>query len=71
MRFLAAAALLFTTAIVSPAAKTLDLYFIDVEGGQATLLVTPAGQSLLVDAGWPGFNQRDATRMPTWRNRPA
>jgi len=36
-----------------PAAKTLDIYFIDVEGGQSTLLVTPAGQTLLVDAGFP------------------
>src|SRR5262245_2606550 len=36
------------------APKTLDIYFIDVEGGQATLIVTPAGESLLVDAGFPG-----------------
>ena len=35
-------------------ASTLDIYFIDVEGGQATLIVTPAGESLLVDAGFPG-----------------
>ena len=35
-------------------AKTLEIYFIDVEGGQSTLLITPAGQSLLVDAGFPG-----------------
>jgi len=33
---------------------TLDLYFIDVEGGQATLVVTPRGESLLIDAGFPG-----------------
>lgn len=36
------------------AARTLDIYFIDVEGGQSTLIVTPAGESLLVDAGFPG-----------------
>lgn len=35
------------------ATKTLDLYFIDVEGGQSTLIVTPAGQTMLVDAGFP------------------
>ncbi len=35
------------------AVKTLDIYFIDVEGGQATLIVTPAGQTMLVDAGFP------------------
>jgi beta-lactamase superfamily II metal-dependent hydrolase len=45
------------------AAKTLDVYFIDVEGGQATLLVTPSRQSMLVDAGWPGFSGRDADRI--------
>src|ERR671937_245315 len=33
---------------------TLDIYFIDVEGGQATLLVAPGGETLLVDAGFPG-----------------
>jgi competence protein ComEC len=43
--------------------KTLQIYFVDVEGGQATLLVAPSGQSLLVDTGWPGFNNRDADRI--------
>jgi beta-lactamase superfamily II metal-dependent hydrolase len=47
------------------AAKTLDLYFIDVEGGQATLVVTPSGQSLLVDTGYAGFGGRDAVRIAT------
>jgi len=45
------------------ARNTLDIYFVDVEGGQATLLVTPAGESLLVDAGWPGFEGRDPVRI--------
>lgn len=43
--------------------RTLDLYFIDVEGGAATLIVTPAGESALIDAGWDGFDGRDATRI--------
>ena len=43
--------------------KPLQIYFIDVEGGQATLVVSPAGQSLLIDAGWPGFGGRDAERI--------
>jgi len=43
--------------------KTLKIYFVDVEGGQATLFVTPAGQSLLIDTGWPGFGGRDADRI--------
>src|SRR5215471_8058730 len=34
--------------------SALDIYFIDVEGGQATLIVTPSHESLLVDAGFPG-----------------
>ena len=43
--------------------KTLDIYFIDVEGGQATLFVTPQHESLLVDTGWPGHESRDAKRI--------
>src|SRR5215467_712559 len=43
--------------------KNLQIYFIDVEGGQATLLVAPSGQTLLVDTGWPGNNNRDADRI--------
>jgi len=45
------------------AAQTLDIYFIDVEGGQATLVVTPAGQSMLIDTGWDGFDNRDPKRI--------
>ncbi|MBV9083386.1 MAG: MBL fold metallo-hydrolase [Acidobacteriaceae bacterium] len=45
--------------------KPLEIFFVDVEGGQATLFVTPAGQSLLVDTGW-GYNAyRDANRIAT------
>lgn len=43
------------------APKTLDIYFIDVEGGAATLIVTPLGESLLVDSGFPG--ERDPARI--------
>ena len=46
-----------------PAAKNLEIYFIDVEGGQATLFVAPSGQSMLVDTGWSGHNSRDADRI--------
>lgn len=58
------AALVCLTA--GPAAQTtkpLDIYFIDVEGGQATLLVTPSGQSMLIDTGYPGFGDRDVNRI--------
>ena len=58
--------LLMATAWAAPAPRgrtTLDIYFVDVEGGQATLFVTPQGQSLLIDTGWPGNNGRDADRI--------
>src|SRR5437879_2769017 len=45
------------------ARNALQIYFIDVEGGQATLFVTPGGQSLLIDTGWPGNDGRDADRI--------
>jgi competence protein ComEC len=41
----------------------LHIYFVDVEGGQATLFVTPAKQSLLIDTGWSGNDGRDADRI--------
>ena len=47
----------------SASAGKLKVYVIDVEGGQSTLFVTPEGQSLLVDTGWPGNNGRDADRI--------
>src|SRR5277367_1122184 len=43
------------------AAPPLKIYWIDVEGGGATLVVTPAGESLLIDAG--EALPRDATRV--------
>lgn len=46
-----------------PAGKALEIYYVDVEGGAATLIVTPAGESILVDTGWPGFEGRDAKRI--------
>ncbi len=35
------------------AARNLDIYVIDVEGGKSVLMVSPSGQSMLFDAGWP------------------
>jgi competence protein ComEC len=48
-------------AISGQAEKTLEVYWVDVEGGAATLIVTPAGQSILIDSGNPGT--RDAGRI--------
>jgi beta-lactamase superfamily II metal-dependent hydrolase len=53
--------LILLTAATLSAQKTLDIYWIDAEGGAATLIVTPAGQSLLADTGNPG--DRDAQRI--------
>ena len=43
--------------------NNLVAYFVDVEGGQATLIVTPDGESVLIDAGWSGNEARDASRI--------
>ena len=40
---------------------TLDIYYLDVEGGGGTLIVSPSGAALLIDAGFPG--PRDAERI--------
>jgi beta-lactamase superfamily II metal-dependent hydrolase len=50
------------TAFAAPQeSKSLRIYWVDVEGGAATLVVTPEGGSLLMDCGWPG--KRDADRI--------
>lgn len=43
--------------------RPLQIHFVDVEGGAATLIVTPAGESVLVDTGWPREDARDAKRI--------
>jgi beta-lactamase superfamily II metal-dependent hydrolase len=43
--------------------KPLRIFFVDVEGGQATLFVTPGGHSRLIDTGWPDNDGRDADRI--------
>jgi len=55
------AILLAATALAGPADKQLDVYWIDVEGGAATLLVTPAGETVLIDTGNAG--RRDPDRI--------
>jgi competence protein ComEC len=55
--------LLASAAAAPVAQKALRIYFVDVEGGQATLLVTPERKSLLIDTGWPGNSGRDADRI--------
>jgi len=43
--------------------RPLDIYFIDVMGGASTLIVTPEKESILIDSGWPGFEDRDPRRI--------
>jgi competence protein ComEC len=57
--------LLLALASSAYAAKTLDIYFIDTEGGQSTLVVSPSGQALLIDTGYSNFSGRDADRIAT------
>src|SRR5690242_1717874 len=47
--------------LAGPSDKRLDVYWSDTEGGAATLIVTPAGESVLVDSGNAGG--RDARRI--------
>jgi glyoxylase-like metal-dependent hydrolase (beta-lactamase superfamily II) len=59
---LPAVAVLAPVALAADAApRGLDVYFVDTEGGAATLIVTPAGESILIDSGNPG--DRDAHRI--------
>ena len=52
-----------TRAYAGEADGKLDIYFIDVEGGAATLVVTPAGESILIDSGYPDNGGRDLGRI--------
>ncbi|MEO6924720.1 MAG: MBL fold metallo-hydrolase [Bryocella sp.] len=47
----------------SVGAKGLDIYVIDVEGGGATLIITPARQAVLIDGGWSTPDHRDSKRI--------
>jgi beta-lactamase superfamily II metal-dependent hydrolase len=51
--------------LLAPAARARDLeiYFIDVMGGASTLVVTPERESILIDTGWPGQDDRDPKRI--------
>ena len=56
------ALLLLLPATMQAQPRTLDIYWIDVEGGAATLIVSPSGESVLVDTGWE-VDGRDAKRV--------
>jgi beta-lactamase superfamily II metal-dependent hydrolase len=58
---LAVATALAAAAMLQARSRDLRIYWIDVEGGAATLIVSPSGESLLVDTGFPG--DRDTNRI--------
>lgn len=62
-RLLTIALLAFPLSFLWSASKTLDMWVVDTEGGKALLLVSPSGQSMLIDAGFPGSGDRDANRI--------
>jgi competence protein ComEC len=60
----AVCALVLSISVAATAgAAPLRAVFIDVEGGQATLFVSPSGQSLLIDTGWATSDSRDTNRI--------
>src|SRR5882724_7308304 len=69
MRTAALCLLTLALAAAAPSAqtrggKTLDIYLVDVEGGNATLFVAPSGESVLIDTGNGGAAAvRDAGRI--------
>jgi beta-lactamase superfamily II metal-dependent hydrolase len=56
------ALLLVPSGTLRAQSKPLDIYWIDTEGGAATLLVSPSGESFLIDTGWM-VDGRDAKRI--------
>ena len=65
MRLIRIAAVVFLMVSALSAAKTFDMYMIDVEGSKASLLVSPSGETMMIDAGIPGSerNGRDTDRI--------
>ena len=49
--------------VLAQSPRTLDIYWIDTEGGASTLIVTPQGQSVLMDTGYTGLGDRDPARI--------
>ena len=56
------ALLLVSSTALQAQNKNLEIYWIDVEGGAATLIVSPSGESMLIDTGWE-VDGRDAKRI--------
>jgi beta-lactamase superfamily II metal-dependent hydrolase len=61
-RFVLLVFLLATAGRLNAQTKNFEMYFVDVEGGAATLMVSPSGESMLIDTGFPN-DDRDAKRI--------
>jgi beta-lactamase superfamily II metal-dependent hydrolase len=61
MKAIVTGALVLAASTAVSAERGLEIYWVDVEGGGATLIVTPARESVLIDTGFPGA--RDANRI--------
>src|SRR5216683_7533643 len=62
MRFLFFTLLLTAAGALSAQSRNLDIYWIDAEGGASTLIVSPSGESMLIDTGY-AVGDRDAKRI--------
>src|SRR3954468_20119955 len=64
MKLAAVAVALFLAMSQAQRPDTLRIYVVDVEGGGATLVISPSGQSMLIDSGSPGAAaERDSKRI--------
>src|SRR6266567_7395461 len=62
MRFLFFTLLLTAAGALCAQSRNLDIYWIDAEGGASTLIVSPSGESMLIDTGY-AVGDRDAKRI--------
>jgi len=62
LRLITFALLLVPAGLLQPQSRNLEIYWVDVEGGAATLLISPTGESMLIDTGFE-VDGRDAKRI--------
>ena len=62
LRLITFALLLVPAGLLQPQSRNLEIYWLDVEGGAATLLISPSGESMLIDTGFE-VDGRDAKRI--------
>ena len=68
---LLALTLTLAAAVSARAAGTLDIYWTDMEGGAGTLIVTPAGESVLIDTGNPSRRAKRTPAPSAFTRRPS